>query len=387
MRTKTLYKRTAGNKIQTWYMEIDGAHYRSVSGQVDGEKVTSEWTVAKPKNKGRANSTESAEQAQAEVASHYAKKVKHGYVEDELAAAGDERFKVMLAHKYEDFLDKLVRPTLAQGETVWSQPKLDGVRCWATRHGLTSRNNTPIPSCPHIEAALAPFFEAFPDAILDGELYNHELRHDFDTLLSILRKTTGLTEEDLALSAVMAQYHIYDAAGMWGDLNLAAENFVVRIGRVKQLVEDLGESMLVAVRTDPCINEDKIDFLYEMFLTNGYEGLIVRFDVPYRAGARSKYLLKRKDAVDAEYVVIDIVEGDGNRSGMAGFAILELPGGKGRFNSNLKGGVEFYKKLLKDKAKYIGGQATVTYTNLTPRGVPRFPRIAKDKWWPGGRDL
>lgn len=386
MRTRMLYKRTAGGKVQQWCMEIEGSRYRTISGQTDGEQVTSQWTQAKPKNGSRANATSAKEQAVAEVKSHFAKKIKAGYSETIEAAETDTRFKVMLAEKYKDYKDSNVAERFAQGELVSVQPKLDGVRCVARRDGLWSRNNTKIVSCPHIEEVLVPFFAEFPEAILDGELYNHELRHDFDSLISILRKTSGLTDADLALSAKMAQYHVYDAAGTWDGEDVAAMNFPVRAARVLDVVAFLDVPFIVAVPVVSCFTFDKIDFLYELYLEEGYEGQMVRTAEPYRIGARSKDLLKRKEFVDAEYEVVDIVEGEGNRSGVAGYAVLKLPDGR-LFNSNLKGGMAHYRFLLQNKHHFIGGQATVTYTNLTPKGVPRFPRIAKDKWWPKGRDL
>jgi DNA ligase-1 len=386
MKTKMLYKRTAGNKVQQWCMEIEGPKYRTISGQTDGEQTTSNWTQAKAKNSGRANETSAVEQAVAEVKSCFAKKVKAGYSETVEAAETDTRFKVMLAWEYKEHRDSHIAPRFEDGELVFSQPKLDGVRCVAKRNGLWSRNNTQIISCPHIEAALKPFFEEFPEAILDGELYNHELRHDFDSLISILRKTSGLTDDDLVLSAKMAQYQIYDAAGTWGSDSVAALSFPERTARVLDIVAFLDVPFIVAVPTVACFGMDKLDFFYELYLEEGYEGQMVRTAAPYRIGARSKDLLKRKEKEDHEYEVVDIVEGVGNRSGVAGFAVLKLPDGR-TFNSNLKGGMAHYRMLLQNKQKFIGGQATVTFTNLTPKGVPRFPRIAKDKWWPQGRDL
>lgn len=385
MKTKMLYKRTKGGKVQQWCMELEGSKYRSISGQTDGEQVTSNWTQAKGKNKGRANETSAEDQAVAEVKSHYAKKIKDGYSETVEMAEDDERFGAMLAHEYKKHKDKILK-RFGLGEAVYSQPKIDGVRCIARRDGLWSRRGTQIISCPHIEAALKPFFEEFPDAILDGELYNHELRHDFDRLITILRKTAGLTDDDLVTSARMAQYHIYDAAGIWGDADVTAMTFPERSARVFDVVAYLEQPFILALPTVACIDEGKIDFLYELYLNEGYEGQMIRVAVPYRVGVRTHDLLKRKECEDAEYEVVDIVEGEGNRAGVAGFAVLKLADGR-KFNSNLKGGMEHYRMLLQNKHHFIGGQATVTYTNLTPKGVPRFPRIAKDKWWPKGRDL
>ena len=59
-------------------MQRDEEKYRTISGQKDGKKTTSAWTVAKPKNVGKKNSTTGAEQADKEVLAKYEKKQKQG---------------------------------------------------------------------------------------------------------------------------------------------------------------------------------------------------------------------------------------------------------------------------------------------------------------------
>ena len=43
-----------------------------------------------------------------------------------------------------------------------------------------------ITTCDHIFIALQPFFEQYPEAILDGELYNHETKSMTSTRLQVL---------------------------------------------------------------------------------------------------------------------------------------------------------------------------------------------------------
>ena len=100
MRTfATLYKRTSAGKIQTWFMEVDGAMYRSTSGQMDGKKTTTEWTLAKAKNVGRANETTPEQQAVLEVEAEYEKKLARDYHMTPEAVDTQMRFKPMLATK------------------------------------------------------------------------------------------------------------------------------------------------------------------------------------------------------------------------------------------------------------------------------------------------
>src|SRR3546814_5619389 len=92
---------------------------------------------------------------------------------------------------------------------VCSSDLLDGVRCIATKDGLFSRQGKPITSCPHISTALTPLFEHTPSLVLDGELYNHDLKDNFNEIISLVRKQK-LTPEQFAETAKVVQYHVYD---------------------------------------------------------------------------------------------------------------------------------------------------------------------------------
>ena len=58
-----------------------------------------------------------------------------------------------------------------------------------------------------------PFFckhdFANPNVILDGELYNHDLRNDFEQIISIVRKQKP-DDIDMLNSREMVQFHCYD---------------------------------------------------------------------------------------------------------------------------------------------------------------------------------
>ena len=52
--TNTLFKRTTTGAVQTWRQEFNptGDGYRTVSGQLNGALVTSEWTICVGKVRG-----------------------------------------------------------------------------------------------------------------------------------------------------------------------------------------------------------------------------------------------------------------------------------------------------------------------------------------------
>ena len=69
----TLYKRTAAGKVQEWTIFIQGATFWTVSGQIDGKKITTPPTKAEAKNTGRSNATTPEEQAMLEARAKWTK--------------------------------------------------------------------------------------------------------------------------------------------------------------------------------------------------------------------------------------------------------------------------------------------------------------------------
>jgi DNA ligase-1 len=365
----TLYNIDSKGKTRIWYLETQGDKYRSVAGLKDGKQVTSEWTVCSPKNIGRANATSGAEQALAEVKATYTKKIDKKYSEKEADAGGVKFTECMLAAKWKDVKAKAAKKPLRW--PYWSQPKLDGFRCLGSKSSMLSRGGKQYVGVPHLQEALAPLFKIIPDIILDGELYNHSLRDDFDKLASVAKQMKP-TAEDLVNSKKYVQYHVYDIASHLG-------KFSERTADLKLLVEQLNSPYIVFVKTTKCNNEDELDELYfGSYLPDGFEGQMVRADDVYEGG-RSKSLMKRKEFIDEEYEVVSLEEGKGNWAGYAKAVYFKMPGdqrtkGGDYPKAGIKGSQEFTKKLLKGP---MPKTVTVRYPNLTPEGVPRFP-IAVD---------
>jgi ATP-dependent DNA ligase len=133
------------------------------------------------------------------------------------------------------------------------------------------------------------------------------------------------------------------------------------------------EKYCVLVPTQICENEDEVMELYGEYVDEGFEGQMLRLDGKYE-NKRSKSLLKHKSFIDEEFQILDIVEGEGNRSGTAGYMVFNTGEGK-RFKSNVKGTWDETAEMLRNKTQLIGKQATIKYFNLTPDGIPRFPFV------------
>jgi DNA ligase-1 len=360
MQLPTLYSRTNTGAVQTWTVEVENDQYRTIHGQLDGQLQTTNWTQCYFTNLGRANERTPSDQALFEAKAMWKKRVDTGYHEeiDDI----DKQFYVepMLAKKWEDRKDKVVFP-------VYTQPKLDGLRAVITKHGAKSRNGKPWLVIPHILKALEPVFEKYPDLVLDGELYNHELKHDFNKITSLVKKLKP-THKDLEDSKKVVQFHWYDTC---------SDKFTFRQRKnwIKTLKQDFNlPDCIQVVSTHRVEDLDTLNKVYAAYLSKGYEGQMIRLNEPYEF-KRSANLLKRKEFEDAEYKIIDILEGTGNRSGMAGAMVFVNELGH-EFNSNIKGDRPYLLELWVNKNQYIGQMATVRYFNLTPdKLIPRFPYV------------
>ena len=225
---------------------------------------------------------------------------------------------------------------------------------------MWTRNGKQIISAPHIFEALKPLFEADNDLILDGELYADKTVADFNTIISCVRKTKP-TAIDLETSKQYIEYHIYDLPSISGVFN----------ERINTLYEMDLPKCCVKVETTKCEHEVDVLALYEMYITMGYEGQILRTNSLYE-NKRSKSLLKHKTFVDAEFTILGVVEGNGNLTGKVGKMQFEINGKP--FESAINGTWEYLEELFK-RNDLIGKKATVKYFELTADGIPRFPKV------------
>lgn len=351
----TLFKIDSAGKTRVWSMVQDDSRYCTVAGIEGGNLVTSEWTQAVATNVGRANERSNVAQATFEIEAEYEHKLAREYHRTKEAAGGGAHyFKPMLAQKFERF------------EEGYAQPKLDGIRCIAMASGLFTREGKPIGGAPHIVEALAPLFRGSPGLILDGELYNHDLKDDFNTIVSLVKKQNP-SPEAKEKSRALVQYHVYDLpsmAGAWfSDRNRVLGGLVGALA--------LLEPSIHLVETRRVAYADEYDAFHGNWLERGYEGSMFRLDKPYEQ-KRSKTLLKRKEFVDAEFECLRIEEGLGNWAGVAKRVVCKLPDGR-EFGAGIRGTRERAATLLHEKHKVV----TVKYFAMTPDGVPRFPVAIK----------
>lgn len=360
-----LYTRDSLGNVRVWYMEQDAGRYRTVSGLVNGERVTSEWTSAKPKNVGKRNETSAEEQASSEVASRYKKQRKLAYFDDPAEIDQSRFVEPMLAKLYKDYHDEI---DLDQGEWLL-QTKYNGMRCVATKDGLFTRKGEKYVSCPHIEEALRPFFKAHPEAVLDGELFNDKFRQSLNEISKLVRKTVNITPEDLKRSKELVHYYIYDGYGFGLDKEHPYHER-------KQWIDShvVGKYTHVAKVEDFHLKgKGDLDRHYQGLVDEGHEGAILRHRGMKYEHKRSRNLLKVKPEDDDEGEILDIIEGEGNWSGTGKVIKLRWKGKE--FDATFKGTREEAAQFLKDRSKWVGRTVTFLYNGLTGLGTPNYARV------------
>ena len=253
-------------------------------------------------------------------------------------------------------------------QPVFMQPKLDGVRCLIQSEGpfgikAYSRTGKEWKNIDHILQSLEPFFQDNPDVILDGELYNHALKDDFEKIISCVRKQKP-TDADRAESRKLVQFHCYDIV----------DETMPFVDRTHILPELLCEPLPYGVRLVPTIDvydEEDAKIYHKTILERGYEGSILRTNDVYKCG-RSWSLRKFKDFHDAEAKLISWVEGKGKRIGTIGkFMAVDADGNE--FGMPVMDNFKKLQTMFKEMQSWVGKEATFTYFERTKAGSYRHP--------------
>ncbi|RUW57133.1 hypothetical protein [Mesorhizobium sp. M8A.F.Ca.ET.021.01.1.1] len=378
-----IFRKDSKGVLRFWQYEVAGPKWRGISGIVGGAVVTSGWSSCTPKSQATAEA-----QALFEGAAEEKKKLDRKYRRDPNATFDDLFIQPMLAQEY----DKLKKPLTFP---VFAQPKLDGIRAIITIDGANSREGQPIESIDHILEQLAPVFAKYPELVLDGELYNHEFKDDFNSLSSVIRKgfkldkkalKAGISEEKQREALAqrqrdLIQFHVYDIVA-------PEKKFPERLRMLEDLFRfsALGADEACPIKIVTTIevhNQEQLDNLLIYWLENGYEGEMVRLpDFGYEH-TRSKSLLKRKDFETKEFKLLRIEEGNGNWAGYAKRVVVELEDGREN-EAGIRGNQPFCKELLENKDHYEGGDVTIRFMRQrTPDGKLRAP-VAID-FHPDGR--
>ena len=266
----------------------------------------------------------------------------------------------MLAHKFDP--DRVI-----WDDYVYMQPKLDGVRCLFTKDGAFSRTGKQFMNVKHIEEDLETTFQALPWLVLDGELYNHNLRDNFEKIISLVRKQKP-TYEDRSEARIWTQYHVYDYTGI--DYK-SGEGQRYRNRMHSLNVSDIYTPSIRHVESKIVATPAMCKVIHQEFLDKGYEGSILRMNSTYQQ-KRTYSLMKFKDFQDSEATIIDWVEGKGKRKGTIGKFMAEDTEGI-QFGMPVMDNFKKLQRNFKKMQKWVGRTATFTYFERTKANSYRHP--------------
>ena len=274
------------------------------------------------------------------------------------------RKKPMLAYPVSD------KP-IDYNNKISMQPKLDGVRCliqyeWKDANDYVvkaySRTGKEWKNIDHILFNLKPWFQLNPDVILDGELYNHDLKDDFEKIISLVRKQKP-DDIDMLESADMVQFHCYDIIDetkTFEERNRFIQQAVPRNHCIKhvQTLTNVG-------------NHTQAKIFHTNYLNQGYEGSILRTNDTYKCG-RSWNLRKFKDFHDDEALLLDWVEGKGKRKGTIGKFMAQDSEGN-IFGMPVMDKFDYLQDNFEEMKTWVGKLATFTYFERTNANSYRHP--------------
>lgn len=259
-----------------------------------------------------------------------------------LSAATDEAAPPMLlAERYDGKVDPA---------RYWVSEKLDGVRAYWDGKRLRFRSGREV-------AAPAWFVAALPTHPLDGELWAG--RGTFSRLSGIVRRSEPVDDE-----WHQVRYMIFELPEAPGD-------FTTRAARIREVVAALHAPWIQVIDQFRVADARELQRRLVAIVKAGGEGLMLhQDDAPYVTG-RSPFLLKVTPWRDAEARVIAHIPGKGKHAGRLGALRVETADGK-RFSLGTG-----FSDGERTSPPAIGTLVTYRYRELTPKGLPRFPRYLR----------
>lgn len=274
-------------------------------------------------------------------------------------------FEVSLAQKFE-----LKR--IKDMETVYVEPKLDGIRCFAiVENGaarLFARSGKLI---SNFDSTIGAALGELGDGCYDGEL----MGEDF---VALMRQ--AYRKENADIRGTYLTLFDYLSLEEWksGDATTSTKD---RYTELKKRVSAL-DPWRASGRREPIYintigrhevpaNINEIMALHKYFVEAGYEGAMVKtIDAPYRFG-RSYDVMKVKEFHDVDLPIIGLEEGTGRHAGRLGAVKIEFNGVAVKVGSGFSD--EEREQVWNDQESFVGRIIEVRYQEVTPDGSLRFP--------------
>jgi len=354
-----LYQKSSTGKIKMWQISVqEPATIITIHGFTDGKKQEDRKEIKEGKNIGKSNETTPYQQACNDAQGKWNKKKdREGYSENENVESETASFiSPMLAYEYSKRKHDIVYPALMQ-------PKLNGLRCIVTVENdqviYQSRRGKIWTTLSHLDKEMKHIY-ALIGKPLDGEIYIHGT--DIQDINALVKKFRSNENKIAGYITSNLEYHIYDFVD-------SEKNFKERNRILGDIFLDNDElANAVYVQTVELHSDELIDQLHKELVSMGYEGSIIRNNVPYVIGHRTKHLLKKKDFIDSEFEIIGGVSGTGREEGAVIFKCKTI--NEQEFDVRPKGSIEQRKEWLTNINSLIGRMLNCQYREITKDGLP-----------------
>ena len=266
-------------------------------------------------------------------------------------------FDVALAQKFEE-------KRIADKESVGVEPKLDGIRCFAiVKEGsalLYARSGKLI---TNFDDTIGEELIKLGDGCYDGEIMGKDF---IDLMRQAYRK------ENVDVSDTYLALFDYLPLEEWE----TRESKLTTRQRYLELVTRIGLNFpLRYLRKVSRVHVDAdyevIKALHDKYVSNGYEGAMVKdLDAPYKFG-RGPEVMKLKAFHDVDLTVERLIEGTGKHSGKLGSVVVNYHGVEVQVGSGFSD--ELRDTIWSTPDMFVNRTIEVRYQEVTPDGSLRFP--------------
>lgn len=365
-----LFKKKKNGSIYTWEIivitdDIGNAWIRTTYGLENGKKIVSDDKISEGANIGKSNETNPFERACLLAETKYENQKKKGYHQ---ILSDETDPSPMLAVTYEHA--KKMGKINFEGEKYLIQRKFDGTRMIVHMTGkdeivAISRNNKKEYNLSDdMIAEIKSIYELLsPDLRyvfhLDGEAYHHGW--SLQAINSVMSKMEQKKAGEI-------KYYIFDCF----DPNRPTWTFSERFAFLLDIVEKQKYKTLEFVETFAVTSEDELYDIRDEFISEGYEGGILRkangiYHGLDNTAARTYDVMKLKKWFDMDPIVVDIRRGPKDK----GIVLdVKLQNGK-MLGATGTGSKKYRDDILLHKHEYVGKKVKIKYTILSDDGIPK----------------
>lgn len=279
--------------------------------------------------------------------------------------------KQMKAQEYRENKHKLTFP-------AYVQPKLNGFYGSAVKYDnevkiYCGRNLSEQNNVQHINEYLNKILTN--GDVLEGELYSDKV--DFERLSGDLKSKDGR-------DCKYVEFHVFDHPIVMNDRDYQQHERFIQL----QQYQDNGYFIypLSLVETWIVNDMEDVERAFKYYVEElGHEGIMVRdMHATYQFGKRAKHIQKYKPLTDAEFEILDMVEGTGQHVGMVGKFKVKGACGEGNkvvtFETKAFGSHELRKKLFEEwntPQTCKGKLVIIEWNEVLKSGKPRYGGSAK----------